>query len=93
MPAHQYSVTKTIAHESVSGDKKARQKARIMTLFVSPGVTLANFEIADRTGIKESTVCARRNELVADGHLAKRGQRRNPETGGLTATVGLPVNA
>lgn len=75
--------TSFAAYLSVREDgTTARQYAQILALLRTiPSVALSRTDIANLTGIRISSVCARVHELRADGHVIEPSTRRCPHTG------------
>jgi hypothetical protein len=66
----------------------ARQYAQILALLRTiPSVALSRTDIANLTGMRLSSVCARVAELRADGHVIEPSTRRCPHTGRTVKTI------
>jgi predicted HTH transcriptional regulator len=71
-------------HCSYQGAKKAeercaRQALALLAVYREHG-PLTDAEAAYRLGVERTTINARRNELVAQGHVSARGTRKNDKT-------------
>lgn len=75
--------TSFLAYVSVRDDGTvANQQAKILALLRTiPATALSRLDIANLTGIRLSSVCARVAELRADGKVHEPGTRPCPHTG------------
>lgn len=66
----------------------ANQQAKILALLRTiPATALSRLDIANLTGIRLSSVCARVAELRADGLVFEPGTRKCPHTGKTVKVV------
>lgn len=74
--------TSLLAYLSVRDDGTvANQQAKILALLRTiPATALSRLDIANLTGIRLSSVCARVAELRAEGHVIEPGTQRCPHT-------------
>jgi hypothetical protein len=81
--------TSYAAYLSVRDDgTKANQQAKILALLRTiPATALSRLDIANLTGIRLSSVCARVNELRGDGLVIEPGTRKCPHTRMTVKTV------
>jgi hypothetical protein len=77
------SETSLQAYLSVRDDGTvANQQSKILALLRTiPATALSRLDIANLTGIRLSSVCARVAELRAEGHVIEPSTRKCPHTG------------
>ncbi|KWZ53316.1 hypothetical protein WK57_30475 [Burkholderia ubonensis] len=83
------STTSFLAYVSVRDDGTvANQQAKILALLRTiPATALSRLDIANLTGIRLSSVCARIAELRDEGLVFEPGTRRCPHTGKTVKVV------
>lgn len=86
---HNQTTTSFMAYLSVRDDgTKANQQAKILALLRTiPSTALSRLDIANLTGIRLSSVCARIAELRAEGHVIEPGTKRCPHTTKTVKTI------